>query len=74
MPANPHATFCKAADGLYQRLRILRRFHDAAVERGDEVLEVQRRELWEPADEQALQEFEAARHALTGAVPLPLES
>jgi hypothetical protein len=74
MSPSPAASYCKAADGLYHRLRILRRFHEAAAERGEEVLELQRRELWEPADEAALQEFEAARHALIGAVPLPLES
>lgn len=73
MPPSHDAAYRHAAEALYSRLLVFRRFAVAASEREDDEVTLQRRELWESADEQALRDFENARHAMTGAVPLPME-
>jgi len=62
-----------AAEEMAKRLRIWKRLAQQSREAEREQVVLDVRELWEPSDEAALAEFEAAKAAVVGAVPLPME-
>jgi len=60
----------KAADALQARLMVWKRLAQQVSERGDEGEWTDTRDMWNPNDEAAMQEFEQAKAELTGARPL----
>ena len=67
---SPEARYRSAADALAERMKVWKKMAMQAAERGDAIISLKRQEFWEEADEAVLAEFEAAKNALTGAVPL----
>ena len=62
----------QSSEKLTARLRVLQRLQQQARERGETTVELHTDELFEPADQEALMAWEAARDLATGQVPLPL--
>ena len=69
MSEDPKVLLSRAAGAMAARLQIFRDTAVHAQERGDKV-ELHPSEMWEPADEAALQRYEDAMQALSGAQPL----
>ncbi len=66
-------TLLAAAEKLTTRLRVLQRLQKNHRDMGDTHIELALEELFEPADREALEAFEAAKAQATGQVPLPME-
>jgi hypothetical protein len=63
-----------AAEKLTRRLAVLQTLQMQARERGDTYVELHVAELFEPADLEAIQAWEAAKAEALGAQPLPFEA
>lgn len=64
-----------AAVAMAKRLRMFKRLAEQSRERGTSNVSLHVNEVWEPADQEALDQFDAAMEATYGSQPqLPLES
>lgn len=64
-----------AAIAMAKRLRMFKRLAEQSRERGTSNVSLHVNEVWEPADQEALDQFEIAMEGVYGTTPkLPLES
>ena len=68
-----HGALFKVAQQLAARLEIYKKVAGQARDRGDTVVELDIREMWEPSDQAALDAFNAYVHQTQGRTPLPFE-
>ena len=70
---SPDQEFRQAAAAVADRLRVFRQVARGARECEQDRIDLDLREFWESADEDALDKFDQAVERLTGQVRLPME-